>query len=423
MPKPCTPCAQEFVAAIWDSSTDSLAAIGGRITIGELVGIWRLKGAKYTPLGKNDVFHHVSLLRPAVLVSTHGYDGLSLPKELVGMPVPSGPQGRWVEFLTLVQLPEGTKQPLRIPIARWMNWEPSPDGKYIGIRSAGSVEIWDPASVKLVGAISKPGYQVDWFDWFARGKSLLVQFSDKAGRSWEFFTPEGNSAYPVAHPWTYPAAFSPSGELLALQMEEHPNPPAVSFRMSVRNSRTNKEVATFPGGGGSRFLDDDHLLVASGGSARLLRISDQKELWTGKCASEVHTISWETGWPAVVLHYGEAADILSLKDGQRVGPGDSDRPRWHNPTPISGGKLAVDPLCNSNILMLKETSTGRTIATLAPFTDGEWITYTPDGLWTGSPKALDYVAFYRGTEPLSDKEIAGLHQPEAVKARLVDALK
>jgi hypothetical protein len=44
--------------------------------------------------------------------------------------------------------------------------------------------------------------------------------------------------------------------------------------------------------------------------------------------------------------------------------------------------------------------------------------YTPDGLWTGSPDALDYVAFYRGTEPLSGKEIAELHQPEAVKSRL-----
>jgi hypothetical protein len=114
--------------------------------------------------------------------------------------------------------------------------------------------------------------------------------------------------------------------------------------------------------------------------------------------------------------------VLSLKDGQRL-PVGAEGPAWDDPTLIHGGRLALDPLCGSTILRLKETETGRTVATLAAFADPEWITYTPEGAWTGSPKALDWVAFYRGAEPLTDAKIAALRQPEAVKARLAEALR
>jgi|WetSurMetagenome_2_1015567.scaffolds.fasta_scaffold89332_2 hypothetical protein len=47
----------------------------------------------------------------------------------------------------------------------------------------------------------------------------------------------------------------------------------------------------------------------------------------------------------------------------------------------------------------------------------------PEGLWTGSAKALDLVSFYRGAEPLTDAETAALRRPDAVKARLAEALR
>jgi hypothetical protein len=343
-----------------------------------------------------------------------------------------------VNLVTLVQLREGTIRPLRIPAYDWAQCQPCPDGRHIAGLVSRPVEdftdrlqIWDTKDSTLVGEIFNPKQRILNFRWTADGRFLIVLLPGKDGKAqWEFYTRKGDSAGVVRGP-PYPAVFSPSGDLVATQVKE-PRADARHdiYQTRVLKSRTGEEVATLPGTRFhpvTTFLDEDRLLLASrlaGDPIRLVRVSDQKVLWEANAASEVRNVLWEPNSTAVVIDYGTyaGADVLSIKEGQRL-PGDGLAPGWQKPTLLHGGRLALDPLCDSSVLRLRETATGRTVATFAAFADLEWIIYTPEGLWTGSEKALDWVTFYRGADPLTPEEVAALRQPEAVRVRLETAFR
>jgi len=432
---------QQLTNALWDASTSSLAVTGRGRPEGGTIKLWNLKEGKFAvTVGTSNNIRNTVWLGPGLLAGTAWYDRKTLPPELAALPTPPGSHGSaTLNLVTLVQLPEGTRRPLGISARHWAHC-PSPDGRYLAGLISPSVEgftprlqIWDTKRSVLVGEISAPKQSILGFHWTSDGRFLIVLLRGEDGkRRWEFFTPKGISDGVVAKVSNYAVRFSPRGHLVAVQAK---GPPADAwtdtYRTSVRKSRTGEEVATFPGStlpAETVFLDGGRLLIASkraGEPIRLLRLGDRKVLWEVEVAGETRRISWQPDWTAVVVHYGTnaGADVLSIKDGRRLPAGEGQRPGWHNPTLLHGGRLALDPLCDSSILRLKETDTGRTIATFAAFADPEWIIYTPDGLWTGSPKASDWVAFYRGTDPLPPEEIAALRQPKAVRARLAAAFR
>ena len=104
-------------------------------------------------------------------------------------------------------------------------------------------------------------------------------------------------------------------------------------------------------------------------------------------------------------------------------PEGATAPACYRPTPIGDGRLVLDPVLGSNIIRLAETATGRTIATFAPFADPDWMIWTPEGLWTGSENALDWVSFYRGGTALSREAVLALRNPAEVQERIQVALK
>ncbi len=432
---------QQFTKMLWDASTRSLAVTGQGQPEGGTIKLWNLKEGKFAAtVGTSNNVRNPVLLGPGLLVGTAWHDRETLPPELAALPTPPGsPRSATVNLVTLVQLPEGTTRPLGISGRHWAHC-PSPNGRYLAGLISRSVQgftprlqIWDTKRSVLVGEISSPSQSIQGFQWTPDGRFLTVLLQGEGGkRWWEFFTPKGISDGVVPNAPTGAVRFSPSGNLVAVQVKgPRADARADTYRTSVRKSRTGEEVATFSGTKlpcETVFLDEGRLLIASkraGEPIRLLRIGDRKVLWEAQAAGWVRSISWRPGWTALVVHYDMAAgaDVLSIKDGRRLPGGEDQRPRWRIPTLVHGGRLALDPLCNSTILRLKKTDTGRTIATFAAFADPEWIIYTPDGLWTGSPKALDWVAFYRGTDPLTPQQIAALRQPKAVRARLTAAFR
>jgi len=442
IPMPSATLNQQLTSMLWDASTGSIAVIGRGQPEGGTIKLWNLKEAKFArTVAKSNNLRNTALLRPGLLLGTAWHDRETLPPELAEFPTPKGHHGSSTPYLvTLVQLPEGTTRPLGISARDWTQCRPSPDGRHLAGLIAQPVQdftyrlqIWDTSRSALVGEISNPKQPIYGFQWTSDGRLLIVLLrGEDEKQRWEFFTPKGDSAGVVLGVSDWGFTFSPSGNLVAVQAKG-PRADAWTdtYRTSVRKSRTGEEVATFPGTtllSETRFIDEDRLLIAAsrraGDPVRLVRISDRKVIWETKAAGDVRKMSWQPDWKAVVIHYSTdgRADVLSIKDGQRL-PGGGHRAGWYNPMLLHGGRLALDPYCGSTILRLKETATGRTVATCAAFADPEWIVFTPEGLWTGSAKALDWVAFYRGAEPLTPEEVTALRQPEAVQARLAAAFR
>ena len=435
-----TTLAQQLTNMLWDASTSALAVIGRGQPEGGAIKLWNVKEAEFsTTVGTSNNIENLALQRPGLLVGTAWYDGKPLPPELASLPALQGPHGPVTpNLVTLVKLPKGTPQPLAIPSREWTQCLPSPDGRYLAGLIAKRLQdftyrlqIWDVDRSVLAGEISNPKQRISGFQWTSDGRLIVLLPGKDGNLRWEFFTAGGKSVGVVPEVSGWGVAFSPSGDVIAVQAKG-PRADAWThtYRTSVRKSLTGEEVATFSGTtlpAETVFLDEERLLVAgrrAGDPIRLMRIRDQRVLWETKAASEVRSLSWEPDRANVVVHYGRyaGADLLSIKAGQRL-PAGAKGPAWHNPTLLHGGRLALDPLCQSTVLRLKETATGRTVATFAAFADPEWIVYTPEGLWTGSPKALEWVAFYRGSEPLTAEQISALSQPGAVKARLAGVFR
>ncbi len=444
IPVPAKAFNQRFARAVWDASTGALATVGQ----GGWLELWGLKEGTFKKMtGQTSEVREVALQGPGLLVGTAWYDYRALPPELAALVAPPGrgaPRGGGgggtvLNFVTQVHLPGGESQPVAIPSREWLQCLPSPDGRYIAGLIGGNtqgftfrVPVWDTKTWTQVGEIVNENKPIMGLQWTGDGRYLIMRLP-KSGRSgpWEFFTPQGKSDGTVPGVEDFGVTFSPSGDLMAVPaLGPKADPWTDTYRTSVRKSRTGEELASFDGGtlrAVTLFLDDQRLLVAgrnAGDPLRLIRLSDRKVLWETK-AGGVRSLAWEPGLANIVLRYegmSEGADVLSLNDGQRL-PAGADGPTWHNPTLILGGRLALDPLCGSTILQMRATATGRLVATLAGLGDSEWIIYTPEGKWMGSPKALDWVSFYRGSEPLPEAEIAALRQPEAVKAQVAEALR
>jgi len=67
---------------------------------------------------------------------------------------------------------------------------------------------------------------------------------------------------------------------------------------------------------------------------------------------------------------------------------------------------------------LADTTTGATLVTLTGFDDGTWIAITADAFWTGSEKACQRLAFFRGDRPLPEADLDARRQPDRIRALL-----
>ena len=430
---------RQFIRTLWDASTHSLAVISR----GDVIKLWNLKEGRFSTtacVGINSI-RNLILQRPGLMVGTAWYEKKAVPAELKAL-ASRKEQGRTVtpSFVTRVQLPLGTIRPKAIPSRHWTQSQPSHDGRYLAGIIAKSVEgftyrlqIWDVDRSVMVGEISTPRQTISGFRWTTRGQLLVLHGPYGKRRCWERFTHDARSLAVVPGVDDWGVSFSPSGNLMVVQTEgPRGSATADTYTMSVRSSLTGKEIAMFPGEAFRArvvFLNEERLLVANRGTGptiRLLHIGDKKQLWKTTIDDKhfwIDRLSWKRGWTNAVLHGVRGGTrVLSMKDGQCL-PAGATGANWRNPTLLHGGRLALDPLCGSTVLRLKETATGRTVVTFAAFADSEWIIYTPQGLWTGSPKALDGVAFYRGTKPLTPGEIAALGQPKAVRAQLATAFR
>lgn len=94
------------------------------------------------------------------------------------------------------------------------------------------------------------------------------------------------------------------------------------------------------------------------------------------------------------------------------------QPSWSTSPLVGDGSRCLETSGGSPGFRLAETATGRTLATFTGFDDGTWLAYTPDGFWTGSDKARDRLAAFRGDTLLPDAELQSRCQPDRVRAIL-----
>jgi hypothetical protein len=78
----------------------------------------------------------------------------------------------------------------------------------------------------------------------------------------------------------------------------------------------------------------------------------------------------------------------------------------------------LEPLHDTTLIGLFEAESGRLLATFAAFADPDWLVWTPDGWWTGSEKALEWVSFYRRADPLPEADILKRKAPDRVRAAI-----
>jgi hypothetical protein len=360
------------------------------------------------------------------LMATAWHNRADLPKEVLDA-VPRTDYG----LLTLYAPGSAQGRPLPVPAGPGM-LTPSADGRHVALivnktneepRSVPRVEIWRLRDAVRTATIDPQGHQVFEARWSADGSRLGLVMRKADEPTVLALYSVGGAALGRLKMDGHHFDFSPDGRLAALGGGSNQ---AGGGRVRLVDIATGKPVAdTGPLGGYSafvRFVAADRLLVADAFThevpAALWDLSAMKPLWKtpGPYGVRGCDLANETGLLAVT--YNGSADVLSLRDGRRLPlAAPAKAPLWHSPTAVGRG-CVLEPLYETTLIGLFEAASGRLLATFAAFTDADWLVWTPDGWWTGSEKALQWVSFYRAAETLPEAEIAKRKAPDRVRAAI-----
>lgn len=431
---------QKLAAVIWDSSTQSVVVTATGQPEGGVTKLWDFKSASLrSTLGKGNSLSKAQLIGPGKLIGIVSIHRENLPEQFAHLS--SSGNSSYVRLVILQSLLDGRSNPLAILADSWTQLLPSPDGRLVAalIRNprdgSEQLQVWSIVDIELVGEIQNAGHRIHRFLWTADGKFLIVMRTRGMGPAfWEFFNHRGDTDR-IVNSDSHDCAFSPSGALVVVPERGRWGSGAAgpdTYRLLVRDTISGFGIAEFSGcdlPSMIAFLDEDRLLIAETGAsatARLIDIVQRKTLWETRIADYISEMTRQPDSNAVVLRGHSArvgAEVLSAAEGRRLPEGDETGSAWSNPVLLHEDRLALDPLHQSSILQLRDTATGQAIVSLAAFADPEWIIYTPDGYWTGSENVLEWVAFYRGPDPLEPEEIAALRKPDLLRARISAAFR
>jgi hypothetical protein len=161
------------------------------------------------------------------------------------------------------------------------------------------------------------------------------------------------------------------------------------------------------------FVGPGRLLTGTyGGRVQLWDLKEKKPLWTTDTKEEVIQFGLVRGGPyAVCVHLYRSASLVRLEDGTVVrrtprllGSDSSAKLPWVYPALLGNGTLALEMAPDAMQLQLVDVATGAARLTLCAMPEDQWIVYTPEGAWDGSPGIHAWVKFYRGFESLAPTE-------------------
>lgn len=259
----------------------------------------------------------------------------------------------------------------------------SPDGKYI-IASGGKAKIWEiPTGAELREFDSK--YQPFSLAFSGDSKKVLLGMGGGDINLWDIET--GRVIYKITgqsamFAWPSALDFSPDGRYFL----------SGSFKKVIKiwDTTTGSVLRVLKGHGGtygtsSAVFSPDGKIILSGG------LSDAKiKLWDVSTGAELKTLEGHlfTGL------FGVNAVAFS-PDGKRF---------------VSGGDASV---------RLWDTATGKEIALMVGFNDGEWIVITSDGYYNASDKGAQYLSVKVDDISYSvDSFYDVFYRPDIVSAKL-----
>jgi hypothetical protein len=356
-------------------------------------------------------------------------------------------------FPTVVSLPDGKLTPLAIDATLWQEIYVSPDGKTIAgliprktlgvpYERSCSLEIYDLDRALRLGTVRCTGTEkIVSVQWSGGGKHLsLIRYDHEKNSGVYKRSLVGLSGRPVAT-FTHPSAerwkaMNPSATRFAetvcqgvnISGQDRTDVPAVIIR-----DRKGKEVSRIKLKGGHfygwcHFVTDQQLLLLIADRAELWDIEKSKQLWTSPVPGPMSPKIVNTTQDQWLALRGDTPTILRTRDGQPVVVGKKGRWRRAAHTNSRRGDILVgqrplilQPVFQQTVVELKSPQSGQIVATLA-MSGKHWAIYTPDGHWTGSKSAATWLGFYRGSNPMAEREIQSLRNPKHVKRVLSTAL-
>jgi len=423
---------QDFLHAYWNEAMHRLIVHASGMPEGGALKAWASleRAAFAATLGTSNNVQPIGQAPDGRLIVRAWYRVRDLPENIRKHGMNEKPDEH-VQLVAECDPATGRTTPRLIPGGR-KAFLLSPDGRHLAAvleRDGLTLEIWRLADAKRLAAISADDVDLNRLQWTRSGSHLAARVSAKDAHWLDVWTPDGQRTTRVPAP-SHDFALSPDGRLVAFGGSAGGER---SGYVSVVDTETGKERRRYTDldvwWGTACFIDAERLLVGdhTGASSWLALhwLSTDRPIWRVKAQGQVQAIRLSAGGKVAVFDhqtYGAGADIRRMADGSRL-PEGATAPAWYRPTPIADGRLVLDPVLRSNIIRLAETATGKTIATFAPFADPEWMVWTPDGLWSGSENALDWVSFYRGSTPLSRDAVLSLRKPSVVQERIRAAVK
>jgi hypothetical protein len=208
------------------------------------------------------------------------------------------------------------------------------------------------------------------------GQTIVSGSWDNTVRLWDKETGKEIRRLKGHTSWITSVAISPDGKTIV----------SGSMDNTVRlwDKETGKEIRRLQGHTGpvtSVAISVDGQTIVSGSMDNTVR------LWDKKTGREIRRLQG---------HSGEVFSVAISPDGETIVSGSSD------------GEIKI-----------WDSKKGKLFATLIAFTDGEWVTYTPDNYYISSPKGDKYISFRVGNKLYSFEQYSEIYKKEEVVARLL----
>ena len=254
----------------------------------------------------------------------------------------------------------------------------SPDGKYIASGSNDNmVKLWEVESGKEIRTFSGHTDNVESVSFSPDGKYIASGSSDDTVKLWEVESGKEIRTFSGSTASPYSVSFSPDGKYIAS---------AEKCTIKLWEVESGKEIKTFSG------HTDYVYSVSFSPDGKYIASASKEEytikLWDVESGKEIRTLTSQTPW---------VASVSFSPDGKYLTSGSLD-----------------------GTVRLWEVETGELIYTIVNGNNGEWLTYTPEGFFTGSEWGTkNLVHIVDGLEVIGiDQVYDKLYRPDLVAAKM-----